>query len=34
LTVFPFASNGAGTLRISKELSKTASTFLMLGPPG
>src|SRR6516164_10677383 len=33
LTVFPFATMGAGSLRISKELSKTASAILMLGPP-
>ena len=33
LTVFPFASSGVGTLRISRELSKTASAILMLKPP-
>ena len=33
LTVFPFASSGVGTLRISKELSKAARAILMLGPP-
>src|SRR6266436_10452797 len=33
LTVFPFATSGVGTLRITKELSKTASAILMLGPP-
>src|SRR5437773_1207095 len=33
LTVFPFATSGVGMLRISKELSKTASDILMLGPP-
>src|ERR1700747_2629479 len=33
LTIFAFATSGVGTLRISKQLSKTASPILMLGPP-